>query len=73
MVEARCVVVLAREHNTVMCIAVAHHKANTITGSGESAVQDGRAHVQGHSYGTAPSYVSQLVRTLHSVDPEVDL
>ena len=30
-------------------------------GSGESAVQDGRAHVQGPR-GTAPSYLSQLVR-----------
>jgi len=30
-------------------------------GSGEATVQDGRAHVQG-PHGTAPSYLSQLVR-----------
>ena len=31
-------------------------------GSGESAVQDGRAHVYKATHGTAPSYLSQLVR-----------
>jgi len=37
------------------------HRPPLASGSVEDTGQDGRAHVQGH-YGTAPSYLSQLVR-----------
>ena len=38
------------------------HQPPLASGSGESTVQDGRAHVYKATHGTAPSYLSQLVR-----------